>query len=333
MCWSDRTHPAVSSPACTPEASFAEVASCLRCKCVPMHFCGQNPSWLASCVLGPSLQFFALCMAAGGSDLSTFPDNIFTPNTARAFFADPIPLIDGAESPAASNPRAPTAAASSSAPPASDAPAPAARATRAAAMPTTVATLAAEGIVPTRRKLEFDAEKLTVDDLREELRLRGLATSGSKAVLLERLEEAVATRNDIALNRLANVKKRKRNNNKREPLREDFDSDEAYQEAWAKWRDTRDNNNESVKRSREHARQRKFDHEQLCQEREQENKLLVEEVQLLRQQVSCLSKVLQQPEALTADEQMVVRNLLDPVAGLAGALDPVPGTSDGTLAM
>jgi len=200
-------------------------------------------------------------------------------------------------------------------------------------MPTTVASLAAEGLVPTRRKLEFDAEKLTVDDLREELRLRGLATSGSKAILLERLEEAVATRSDIALNRLANVKKRKRNNNKREPLREDFDSDEAYQEAWTKWRDTRDNNNESVKRSREHARQRKSDHEQLCQEREQENKLLVEEVQLLRQQVSCLSKVLQQPEALSADEQMVVRNLLDPVAGLAGALDPVVGPSDSSLAM
>jgi hypothetical protein len=56
-----------------------------------------------------------------------------------------------------------------------------------------------------RKRLEFDTEKLTVDDLREELRLRGLATSGSKTVLLERLEEAIATRGDIALHRLANV--------------------------------------------------------------------------------------------------------------------------------
>lgn len=38
-------------------------------------------------------------------------------------------------------------------------------------------------------------------------------------------------------------------------------------------------------------------------------------------QVSCLSKVLQQPEALTVEEQLVVRNLLDPVAGLGSALD------------
>lgn len=53
-----------------------------------------------------------------------------------------------------------------------------------------------------RRKLEFDPDKLVVDDLREELRLRGLTSSGSKSVLLQRLQEAVATRPDIALERL-----------------------------------------------------------------------------------------------------------------------------------
>ena len=45
-----------------------------------------------------------------------------------------------------------------------------------------------------------------VDDLREELRLRGLATSGSKTLLVQRLHEAVASGADIALDRLVDVR-------------------------------------------------------------------------------------------------------------------------------
>jgi hypothetical protein len=42
------------------------------------------------------------------------------------------------------------------------------------------------------------------------------------------------------------VKKRKRNNNKREPTKDEFGTEEEYLAAWHKWRETRDNNNESV---------------------------------------------------------------------------------------
>lgn len=53
-----------------------------------------------------------------------------------------------------------------------------------------------------RRRLEFDPDKLMVDDLREELRLRGLPASGSKPALLQRLQEAVTTKSDTPLQRL-----------------------------------------------------------------------------------------------------------------------------------
>lgn len=314
-----------------------------------------------------------------------FPENIFTPTTAQAFFAEANLLVGDPSqaSPHAMNgvarlsvgpgvapPSASSALAaapvslSTMKPPSMGAPSmgapklgpvPTSRLSKSAAKAAAVSAPAAvlpaslpvslpaslslplvgslselvgDVVIPAGRRLEFDPDKLVVEDLREELRLRGLASSGSKPVLLQRLQEAVASQAEIPLQRLVfretsspQAKKRKRNHNKREPLRDEFDSEEAYLDSWHKWRDTRDNNNESVKRSREHARQRRSDHEQLCHEREEENRQLVEEVQMLRQQVSCLSKVLQQPDALTPDEQLVVRNLLDPVAGLGTALD------------
>lgn len=45
---------------------------------------------------------------------------------------------------------------------------------------------------------------------------------------------------------------------KREPLRDEFDSEQAFTAAWAKWRDDRDQNNRSVKRSRQRAKQRRL---------------------------------------------------------------------------
>lgn len=47
--------------------------------------------------------------------------------------------------------------------------------------------------------------------------------------------------------------------NKREPLPEDFDDEETFKKAWAKWRDDRDHNNRSVKRSRQRAKLRKLE--------------------------------------------------------------------------
>lgn len=225
--------------------------------------------------------------------MSEFPDDILTPNTAQAFFGEAFQVMGGATQQNGATAEPGVALALLSAPKQS-------------------------------RKLLFDHEKLTVDELREELKLRNLPTSGTRATLSQRLMDAVEENPSIPLERLntQQPKKRKRNNNKREPLRAEFATEELYEEAWGKWRDTRDNNNESVKRSRENAKVKRGDHERQCEERERENEQLTVEVGLLRQQVNCLNKVLEAPETLTIDEQQVVRQLLDPVEGLGSALDP-----------
>ena len=40
------------------------------------------------------------------------------------------------------------------------------------------------------------------------------------------------------------------------PTREEFSSDEAFEEAWRRWRRTRESNNRSVRRAREKAKER-----------------------------------------------------------------------------
>lgn len=52
---------------------------------------------------------------------------------------------------------------------------------------------------------------------------------------------------------------RKQPSNKREPLAEEFSDTEEFKRAWTKWRDDRDHNNQSVKRSRQRAKLRKLE--------------------------------------------------------------------------
>lgn len=242
--------------------------------------------------------------------ISEFPDDIslLTPNTAQAFFGDAFQVMGG--------------------------PTPGPAPTQLYNTTTTTAEQPIAGGVglsllsapKQSRKLLFDHEKLTVDELREELKLRNLPTSGTRATLSQRLMAAIEENPSISLERMntQQPKKRKRNNNKREPFRAEFASEELYEEAWHKWRDTRDNNNESVKRSRENAKVKRGDHERQCEERERENEQLTVQVSMLRQQVNCLNKVLEAPESLTLDEQQVVRQLLDPVEGIGAVLESRP---------
>lgn len=55
-----------------------------------------------------------------------------------------------------------------------------------------------------------------------------------------------------------NRSKRKRGASKREPLAEEFANKTEFDSAWQKWREDRDQNNRSVKRSRERAKLRKL---------------------------------------------------------------------------
>jgi len=52
-------------------------------------------------------------------------------------------------------------------------------------------------------------------------------------------------------------RRRKRQTSKREPLRAEFSDEESFQQSWSKWREDRDCNNQSVKRSRMRAKMRK----------------------------------------------------------------------------
>ena len=53
------------------------------------------------------------------------------------------------------------------------------------------------------------------------------------------------------------AQRRKRPLSKREPQPDEFSDDNEYSRAWTKWREDRDHNNKSVKRSRERAKIRK----------------------------------------------------------------------------
>merc|ERR1712166_1421284 len=54
-------------------------------------------------------------------------------------------------------------------------------------------------------------------------------------------------------------RKRKRPTSKREPLPDEFSDEEEYDQAWTKWREDRDHNNRSVKRSRQRAKLKKLE--------------------------------------------------------------------------
>lgn len=126
------------------------------------------------------------------------------------------------------------------------------------------------------------------------------------------------------------TRKRKRQMNKREPERSEFGSEAEFAEAWEKWRQIRDQNNESVKRSRENSRAKKLEHDRLCEERERENSELTSQVQKLREQVTFLTKVLQ-TEHLSEEDEERVASLMGPLLemdrqreeGQAGAEDGV----------
>lgn len=170
-----------------------------------------------------------------------------------------------------------------------------------------------------KRVLEFETEDMYVDDLREECSLRGLPTSGAKAVVIKRLQDACAARPELSRKRLTwHTRKRKRQMNKREPERSEYATEEEFTDAWEKWRQTRDQNNESVKRSRENSRAKKLEHDRLCQERERENAELSKQVQNLRDQVSFLTKVLQSDTTggLSEEEESRISCLMGPLLAM-----------------
>eukprot|EP00055_Hartaetosiga_balthica_P007593 m.26338 g.26338 ORF g.26338 m.26338 type:complete len:190 (-) comp5849_c0_seq1:561-1130(-) len=153
--------------------------------------------------------------------------------------------------------------------------------------------------------------KLSVDELRDELRVRGLSTAGLKPSLVDRLTASLQQPNACQFRMaLKPEKKKKRSSNKKEPTRDEFGSDEEFNLVWTKWRESRDNNNESVKRSRMLARQRRDEQEHLHKERESQNQQLEKLVSQMRNEVTFLNKVLKTPELLDSQELAQLEDLL-----------------------
>eukprot|EP00049_Salpingoeca_infusionum_P005410 m.91743 g.91743 ORF g.91743 m.91743 type:complete len:245 (-) comp12959_c0_seq1:1225-1959(-) len=148
-----------------------------------------------------------------------------------------------------------------------------------------------------QRELDFDPEELLVDQLRQECKLRELRSSGPKVELVARLRQAIKDKPDLPTKRLTSAAPRKkRAMNKREPERSEFATEREYKDAWHKWRIERDQNNESVKRSREAARERKEQNELLCQRRMKENSALKSQVATLQANILTLTQFLRQSE-------------------------------------
>lgn len=108
----------------------------------------------------------------------------------------------------------------------------------------------------------------------------------------------------------AEERRKRRSSNKKEPTRDEFETDEEFQLAWTRWRDLRDHNNESVKRSRQMAKKKREEQERLHREREAQNSELEKMVGAMKDEVKFLNKVLKTPELLDRAELKKLDDLL-----------------------
>lgn len=171
---------------------------------------------------------------------------------------------------------------------------------------------------------ETALQRLTVEELRAELRSRRAAATGRKAELQGRLRRLLKRRGASpvgarrtrptatrAAPRAGNAArkgsgapcpKRKRPHTRKEPGREDFASLEEYEAAWSRWREVRDNNNQSVKRSREVQRQRRLAQQEERAARERENDDLERRLWGMKKQVAFLARAVATPCQLTDED-------------------------------
>ena len=140
---------------------------------------------------------------------------------------------------------------------------------------------------------------LTVQQLREELRARNQTTCGHKPELVARLENELAK--PAALQTaMSSLRRYKRPQSKREPQRHEFDTEMEFVDAWTRWREWRDDNNRSVKRSRERKRMQDRRESKQAAVQERENSLLEKTVVELKRQVALLKRGLRSPATLSS---------------------------------
>ncbi len=117
--------------------------------------------------------------------------------------------------------------------------------------------------------------------------------------------------------------KRARLSTRRQPARDEYPSEELYLEAWNKWRIERDNNNESVKKSRQRAKQMR----QLEAQKERRERLEArtpqEQVKDMEKEIMLLIKAFQTRHLLTRTEEAELREMIGHYTGVAPEEDVV----------
>ncbi|EGD73902.1 hypothetical protein PTSG_05597 [Salpingoeca rosetta] len=103
---------------------------------------------------------------------------------------------------------------------------------------------------------------------------------------------------------------------RKQPNREDFDTDDAFSAAWSEWRAIRERNNAAVHRSREKAKARKLLDKQALEEREREFQRLKTAVEMLNKNVQLLIKARRSPEQLTSLEEAWLQTLCHSDTGI-----------------
>ena len=91
--------------------------------------------------------------------------------------------------------------------------------------------------------------------------------------------------------RAARGSTKKMMSNRKEPTADEYANDAEFSEAWTQWREARDSNNDSVKKSREASRAKKEQQEQLIISCDEENAALSQEVMELREGVAFIRQV------------------------------------------
>lgn len=144
----------------------------------------------------------------------------------------------------------------------------------------------------------FNVSALTVDELRDECRRRQLDAGGCKALLVERITTSI-NHGETKPRRISSPsKKRKRPHTRKEPERHEYSSQAQFDAAWKRWRNVRNSNNESVKKSRERERAKRREKEELCKKLEAENEDLERLAEQARDTMAFLSDAVSNPFAL-----------------------------------
>eukprot|EP00051_Salpingoeca_urceolata_P026890 m.479162 g.479162 ORF g.479162 m.479162 type:complete len:596 (+) comp21349_c0_seq1:547-2334(+) len=117
-------------------------------------------------------------------------------------------------------------------------------------------------------------------------------------------------------------RKRRTQRSRKEPERVMFATDEEFDAAWQRWRQSRDSNNESVHRSRELLRKQRAETAQLKAKRERDNRRLEAEAASLQQTLSLLVKATQDPHSLQPDEVQRLRETMKQQAPAVAQPEP-----------